>query len=151
MLGRPSMWSQEVRLPSCTPTKRKQTVGLWYTASMLPQVDMTQLSSEADSDVFFILLHFASTIPVKILFETGTGNKKHILNITQLSKDLSPKRCNALLGVHAFTRCDSTSCFKGKGKVNSIKLIQANLSTKTVIISVNRVNFLGEFFYGQKI
>ena len=86
----------------------------------------TAVVRSPDSDVFFILLHFASTIPVKILFETGTGNKKRILNITQLSKDLSPKRCNALLGVHAFTRCDSTSCFKGKGKVNPIKLIQAN-------------------------
>jgi hypothetical protein len=32
--------------------------------------------------------------------------------------------CTALLGLHAFTHCNSTSAFKGKGKVRQIKLLE---------------------------
>ena len=32
--------------------------------------------------------------------------------------------CSALLGLHAFSGCDSTSAFKGKGKVKPMKVMQ---------------------------
>ena len=32
--------------------------------------------------------------------------------------------CDALLGVHAFTGCDTTSCFAGQGKLKALKLVQ---------------------------
>ena len=40
-----------------------------------------------DSDVFFILLHQAANINVTILFETGTGNKKRLINITVIANE----------------------------------------------------------------
>lgn len=89
-----------------------------------------------DSDVFVILMHFAATIGITVLFETGNGNKRSLLNITALAADLSPKKCNALLGLHAFTRCDSTSCFKGKGKLNPIKLIESNPRFEDTFVEV---------------
>ena len=33
---------------------------------------------------------------------------------------------NALLGLHAFTRCDTVSAFSGKGKVKPLKLMMKN-------------------------
>ena len=41
-----------------------------------------------------------------------------------MAKDYMPTYCSALLGLHAFTRCDTTSAFNGIGKVKPIKLLQ---------------------------
>ena len=77
-----------------------------------------------DSDIFFILLYYAADLGIRILFDTGTGNKMRLLDITKLAKDCTPMYCGVLLVMHAFTRCDTTSAFKGVGKVKPIQLLQ---------------------------
>ena len=79
-----------------------------------------------DSDIFFILLYYAADLGIRILFDTGTGNKMRLLDITKLAKDCTPVYCAALLAMHAFTRCDTTSAFKGVGKVKPTQLLQTN-------------------------
>ncbi|KAG1683376.1 hypothetical protein GQR58_010026 [Nymphon striatum] len=49
---------------------------------------------------------------------------QRLLDVTGMSKDFTPMYCSALLGLHAFTRCDTTSAFKGIGKVKPLKLLQ---------------------------
>ena len=39
-----------------------------------------------DSDIFWILLYHAREIDITILFDTGHGNKKRLINSTNLSK-----------------------------------------------------------------
>ena len=56
-----------------------------------------------------------------MLFDTGKGNKKRLLNITALAEELTQKYCSALLSLHAFSGCNTTSAFKGKGKVKPLK------------------------------
>ena len=78
-----------------------------------------------DSDVFFILLHFALTLPnVVILFDTGTGNKQRLINITELAEGYTQNHCTTLMCLHAYTRCDTTSAFKGIGKIKPLKTLQ---------------------------
>ena len=78
-----------------------------------------------DSDIFFILLKHAHELQgIDILFETGKGNKKRLINVGKLAQVLSSLLCDAFLGLHAFTGCDSTSAFRGKGKVKALKLVQ---------------------------
>jgi len=78
-----------------------------------------------DSDVFFILLHYALTLKdVVILFDTGTGNKQRLINITELAEGYTQNHCTALMCLHAYTRCDTTSAFKGVGKVRPLKALQ---------------------------
>lgn len=79
-----------------------------------------------DSDVFFILLHHASSLSCKIIFDTGTGNNKRLINMTDFIGNLTQEYCTALTALHAFTHCDSTSAFKGIGKVKPIKVMQKN-------------------------
>ena len=76
-----------------------------------------------DSDIFWILLHHARSIDIDIVYDTGFGNKKQLINISELCDHYSQSVCSALLGIHAFTGCDSTSAFKGKGKIRPMKLI----------------------------
>ena len=55
-----------------------------------------------DSDVFFILLHYALTLPnVVILFDTGTGNKQRLININELAEGYTQNHCTALMCLHA--------------------------------------------------
>ena len=44
----------------------------------------------ADSDIFFILLYYASKINVGLLFDTGSKCKRRLLNISQLTHDFTP-------------------------------------------------------------
>ena len=77
-----------------------------------------------DTDVFFIALHHASKFDITILFDTGTGNRRRLLNISELTREYGQVMCTALMSVHVFTHCDTTSAFKGVGKVRPIKLLQ---------------------------
>ena len=77
-----------------------------------------------DSDVFFILLHYAHTFHVKILFDTGSGNKRRLMNITELAEELGDQYCQCLIGVYVFTGEDTNCAFKGKGKVTPLKKLE---------------------------
>ena len=69
--------------------------------------------TSADNNIFFILFYYASKINITLLFDTGSRCKRRLLNIFQLTHDFTPFYCNALLGLHAFSRCDTASAFKG--------------------------------------
>ena len=81
-----------------------------------------------DSDIFFICLHYPITElqRLNVFTDTGNGNIRRLIDITGYASGLSIERCSALLGLHAFTRCDTISCFKGFGKVKPIKVIDKN-------------------------
>jgi hypothetical protein len=86
-----------------------------------------------DTNIFFILLHYALELQgVTILFDTGTGNKKRLIYITKLAQEL----CTSLLGLHAFTRCDTTSAFKGIGKVKPIKTLQKSPQFQSTLAQI---------------
>ena len=65
----------------------------------------------ADTNIFFILLYYASKINTTLLFEPGFRCKRRLLNIFQLTHDFTPLYCNALLNMYVFSRCDTTSDF----------------------------------------
>ena len=78
-----------------------------------------------DSDVFFILLSYAlSLAPLTILFKTGKGNNKRLLNISEIAESYGQDYCTSLLSLHAFTHCDTTSALKGKGKLRPLAVLQ---------------------------
>jgi hypothetical protein len=78
-----------------------------------------------DSDIFFILLYYVQKLePLIIFFDTGSGQHRRLLNITEIGKDLGHEFCETLLGFYCFTGEDCNSCFKGKGKVNPMKKLE---------------------------
>ena len=90
-----------------------------------------------DTDIFFILLHYALKLQgVTILFDTGTGNKKRLIDITKLAQQYQQELCTALLGLHPFTRCDTTSAFKGIGKVKPIKTLQKSPQFQSALAQI---------------
>ncbi|KAK3106630.1 hypothetical protein FSP39_024006 [Pinctada imbricata] len=69
-----------------------------------------------DTDVFVLLLKFSLKMEKPILFDTGTGNKRRLINVTEIAKQMDEHLVNALPAFHAFTGSDSTSFFVGRGK-----------------------------------
>ena len=74
-----------------------------------------------DSDIFFIILHYMDKFDgVKVLFDTGFGNHRKLINMTELASTYPQEYRTALLGLHAYCGCDTISAFKGKGHVGPI-------------------------------
>ena len=77
-----------------------------------------------DSDILFILLHYAHSIPPTIYLDTGSGKHRQIVNVSELSESKGADYCTTMLGLYVFTGEDVTSAFKGKGKVGPLKKLQ---------------------------
>jgi len=70
--------------------------------------------------MFLLLRHINQTV----LFDTGTGDKRRLLNVHAFAKDLGDEINLFLVYVtlHAFTGCDTNSGFVRKGKVKPLTL-----------------------------
>ena len=79
-----------------------------------------------DTDIFAILLFYASSIALTIFIDIGTGKHRRIVNITQMAESMGVENCKMVLGLYVFTGEDVTSSFKGKGKVGPLKKLQAH-------------------------
>ena len=86
-----------------------------------------------DTDVAVIATAHSFDIPATIVFLTGTKNRRRFINLTQVGRSLGRELCLALPGYHAFTGCDTTSAFAGKGKVAPLELLNKNESFCTAM------------------
>ena len=76
------------------------------------------------SDIFFIILYYAAEVNATIIFDTGHGNQRHLLDLSAFSTAYGQEYCEALLPLHAFSHCDTTSAFVHIGKVKPIKTLE---------------------------
>lgn len=75
-----------------------------------------------DSDIFFLLLYYApKNEDVSIMFDTGTVNKKRLINVSEMANNMREVHIEALLSLHVFRGCDATNCFKGIEKLKPLK------------------------------
>ena len=93
----------------------------FFAAQMCDEI----LVKSPDTDVFLLLLHYAKEIRKPLYFETGYGQHHKIINMTTLS-DKRELEINAILGMHAFTGCDTTSAFLRRGKKKPLSSIRNN-------------------------
>ncbi len=84
-----------------------------------------------DTDIMIILLyHVPNMVGCKVWMDSGmsSDNTRKYITISSIAKGLGVEICNALLAFHAFTGCDYTCAFSGKGKVRPFKLMHTNRS-----------------------
>ena len=84
--------------------------------------------TNSDTDVVITTLGLKAELPVNLFILTGVGNKSRILNVQKMTSSLGSRVCNALIVLHTFTGCDSTSAFYGKGKRTAFSLLLGNES-----------------------
>lgn len=85
-----------------------------------------------DTDVAVLCLGHFSLFP-KLAFLTGTKTKRRILDMTKCAEVLGESMCKALVGLHAFSGCDSISSFSGKGKRTMYSLVKKHPDCLTAV------------------
>ena len=68
--------------------------------------------------------HFCSEIPARLLIIKKEKTRNIFLEVSDIAESAGPQLCDALPGLHAVTRCDSTSAFASKGKKIALKLCE---------------------------
>ena len=79
-----------------------------------------------DMDVLVLLARYCKGINLRILFDTGTGNKRRLLNVNDIVQNKSEDIVAVLPAIHCFTGCDTTSAFVWHVKIAPIKLLEKN-------------------------
>ena len=70
-----------------------------------------------DTDVVLLAVMAAQRLDIDDLWAAfATGRSFRFLAAHEIAKTLGPNKCQALPFVHAFTGCDTVSCFGGRGK-----------------------------------
>lgn len=82
-----------------------------------------------DTDVFILLLGFSNSINTKLYMRCGTRTRIRLIDIAKVVQSTGREVCEALIGLHAFTGCDTVSSFAGKGKIGALKILKRNYGT----------------------
>lgn len=79
-----------------------------------------------DSDIAIYAVHFRQQISLRMFVKIGSGEKKRILDVSQIHEEIGEDVAAALPALHSFTGNDYTSAFHGIGKAKSFKIIAKN-------------------------
>lgn len=100
-----------------TDHEEADTRMLLHVKNAMTDVGEKVILKSQDTDVFIICLANFSKLPSGTLYLfTGRGQHMRYINIGASVEKLGVEFCQALLGLHAITGCDSVSSFYGKGK-----------------------------------
>jgi hypothetical protein len=91
-----------------------------------------------DTDVLLILLALQAEIGARLLLRRGKKNKIRLIDISRLAIVIGRDECAALMGVHAWTGCDSVSAFAGQGKIKAVNLIRTNDTFREAFTTLGR-------------
>ena len=79
-----------------------------------------------DTDVSILCLAFRDNIHASLFQKCGTQTRTHVIYISNVAASVGTDVCKALLGMHAFTGCDTVRAFAGKGKIDALTILKAN-------------------------
>ena len=86
----------------------------------------TVIVSSEDTDVFILCLAFKNAIPSSIYFKCGTQTRIRYVSISSVTQVIGQDLCSSLLGMHAYTGCDTVSAFAGRGKMGALGIVEEN-------------------------
>ena len=78
-----------------------------------------------DTDVSLLGIYTTTFLPEFTIYQKcGTEVRSRFVNIPEISHVIGETISECLPGLHVYTGCDTVSCFAGKGKVKSRKVVQ---------------------------
>ena len=81
------------------------------------------------SSSFFLIGLAGRSEEINLILDYGSSNHRRYIGVSKLAAILEeeqPGLTEALIGLHALTGCDFTSCFFRKGKVRPFQWLEAN-------------------------
>ena len=82
---------------------------------------------------------FLDLLKSHLILDYGSGNHRRYIGVSELAAVLEeeqPGLTEVLIGLHALTGCDFTSCFFRKGKVRPFQWLEANPEHVTALQSL---------------
>ena len=79
-----------------------------------------------DTDVLILCMAFNQQISCNLYVRRGTKTRLRVVDVGKLATAIGLRNCNALIGMHAYTGCDTISSFAGHGKLTALKLLLRN-------------------------
>ncbi len=79
-----------------------------------------------DTDVFVMALAFQDVIGIPLFQKCRNRTRTRLIYITKIATSVGIVTCRALVGMHAYTGCDTVSAFAGKGKASSLWLLNSS-------------------------
>ena len=83
-----------------------------------------------DTDIFVMSLGYQDEIVVPPFVQFGFRNLQKLIDVSKVANTAGPDVCRNLIGMHAFTGCDSVCAFAGKGKAQALKLVMTNSKSR---------------------
>jgi len=76
-------------------------------------------------------LYYTQDLMHKILFDTGKGDKRRLIDVKKVAEVEGREICNVLPlpAIHAFTGCEITSAFVKRGKTWPLNLLNHSMMT----------------------
>ncbi|KAJ8390648.1 hypothetical protein AAFF_G00102540 [Aldrovandia affinis] len=91
-----------------------------------------------DTNVLLLCLAFSADISCPLFQNCRTKNRVRYLDITKLRQALGDCVCNAVIGMYAYTGCDTLSAFAGRGKLRALKLIMRSEHFQEVFLKLGQ-------------
>ena len=91
-----------------------------------------------DTDVFFMSFAFSNEIGASLFMKSGTRTRTMVIDITKVASSLGPEVCRGVLGMHAFTGCDTVNAFAGKGKAQALKILKKNTRSREALTELEK-------------
>ena len=91
-----------------------------------------------DTDILVLCIGFSKIIRSPMYQKVGTKTRQKYIDITKIANALGEDVCKVLIGLHAFTGCDTVSAFAGKGKLNALKLTKKTVDYQQCFSELGR-------------
>ena len=103
--------------------RKKRTQGLFCIVYTL-KISAIRLSMLEHQTVTFSSFCYDRLAGMTVLFDTGSGTHRRLINMTEVGEAYTPEYRAVLLALHAFCGCDTTSAFEGRGHILPIKTLE---------------------------
>ena len=84
-------------------------------------------------------LTYCYNIGVSLFQKCGTRTRTRLVDIVKIAASVGVYVCSALIGMHAYTGCDTVSALAVKGKASALKLLTINREIQDTFLQLGQM------------
>ena len=84
-------------------------------------------------------LAYCDKIGVSLFQKCGNKTRTRLVDIVKVAASVDIDVCRALIGMHAYTGCDTVSALAGKGKAIALKLLTINREIQDIFLQLGQM------------
>lgn len=108
------------------PHRKKRTPGCYFIVRVQPTRAAVCCDKSCDTDVLILALAFCHEVGAHLYIHTGKGVNTHTVDVQDIHNHLGDEICDALIGLHCFSGCDTVSSLYRIGKMKAVKTLLSN-------------------------